>query len=160
MQLDGNGCAFLRLRHRGQMMVSCGKVDVIWLESAASKHVKRASGVDFANQKVDVAHRPESWIVVNQLRESGPLQNEQWHVRLRHGATDVLDDSCPNGPRVRVLCPPCELACPEIAWNRQPCPLDVREHERLHAVVLRGDRELLKRRHRRQSRRKPLGDRR
>ena len=49
----------------------------------------------------------------------------------------------PYGRRVRVLCPPRPEASAEVGGNRQTGPLDMREHERLHAVLFRSDRELV-----------------
>ena len=94
------------------------------------------------------------------MRERGTLQDEEWHARLRHRAADVGDHPRPDCRRVRVLRPPRREASTEIGRNRQTCPLDVREHERLHAVLFRSDRELVKRRDSRQRRREPFGDRR
>ena len=45
---------------------------------------------------------------------------------------------------MRVLRPPCPEAIAEGGGDRQACPLDVREHERLHAVICGGDREFVK----------------
>jgi hypothetical protein len=45
---------------------------------------------------------------------------------------------------VRALRSPGHQTSSEIVRNRKSCPLDVREHERLHAVVLRSDGELVK----------------
>ena len=44
---------------------------------------------------------------------------------------------------MRVLRPPRPEAITEGGGNRQTCPLDVREHERLHAVLFRSGRELV-----------------
>ena len=94
-------------------------------------------------EQVDVAHRPEPWIAVHQVRERGTLQDEEGHARLRHRAGDVGDDPRPHGRRVRVLRPPGPEAIAEGGRNIQACPLDVREHERLHAVLFRSGRELV-----------------
>ena len=94
-------------------------------------------------EQVDVAHRPEPWIAVHQMRERGTLQDEEWHPRLRHRAGDVGDDPRPDCRRVRVLRLPRPEASTEVGRNRQACPLDVREHERLHAVLFRSGRELV-----------------
>ena len=57
-------------------------------------------------EQVDVAHRPEPWIAVHQVRERGTLQDEEWHPRLRHRAGDISDHPRPDCRRVRVLRPP------------------------------------------------------
>jgi hypothetical protein len=49
----------------------------------------------------------------------------------------------PDCRRVRVLRPSRAEANTEVGRNRQTCPLDVREHERLHAVLFRSDREFI-----------------
>ena len=112
-------------------------------ESAAQQHVARTSGVGLADEQVDVAHRPEPGIAVHQVCERGALQNEKWHSRLPHRAGDVGNDSRSDGSRVCVLRPPRTKASVDVGRNLQTCPRDVREHERLHAVLFRGDRELV-----------------
>ena len=114
------------------------------LEFAAHQHVERTSGVGLADEQVDVAHRPEAWIAVHQVRERGALQDEERHARLRHRAGDVSDHRGPYGRRVRMLRPPRPEARADVGGNRETGPLDMREHERLHAVLLRSDRELVK----------------
>jgi hypothetical protein len=113
-------------------------------ESAGKQDVVRASCVGLADEQVDVAHRPEPWIAVHQMRKRGTLQDEEWHPRLRHRAVDISDDSRPDGRRVRVLDPPRQKASPEVGRNCEICPLDVREYERLHSVLFRSDREFFK----------------
>ena len=80
----------------------------------------RAAGVDFANEKVDVAHRPEPWILVHQMRERRAFQDEKWHLGLRHRVGDVRDYPRPDCRRVRVLRPPCPEATPKVVWKTKP----------------------------------------
>ena len=61
------------------------------------------------------------------------------HARVRVG--NILTFF--HGGRVRVLRLPSPKASPEAGRNRQARPLDVREHERLHAVLFCRDRELV-----------------
>ena len=89
------------------------------------------------------------------MRERRAFQDEEWHVSLRHRAGDVSDDSGADCRGVRVLHLSCEEAIAEGGWNHQAGPLDVREHERLHAVLFGSDRELVERRDGRQRRRSP-----
>ena len=113
-------------------------------EPAARQGVRRTTGVGLANQQVDVAHRPEPWIGVHQVRKRGTLQDEEWHPRPRHCADDVADHPGPDGRRVRVLRLPRPETGTEVRRNRQIGRLDVSEHERLDAVLFRCDRELVK----------------
>ena len=103
----------------------------------------RTSCVGLADQQIDVAHRPEPRILVHQMRERSALQDEERYARLRHRAGDVSDHPGPDCRRVRVLRPPRPEASTEVGRNRQTGPLDVREHERLHAVLFRSGRELV-----------------
>ena len=150
VQLDRDGRPLQRLGHPLQVVVTRRDGDAAWPESAAHQDVERTSGVGLADEQVDVAHRPEPWIAVHQMRERGTLQDEEWHLRLRHRAGDVSDHPGPDCRCVRVLRPPRPEASTEVGRNRQACPLDVREHERLHAVLFRRDRELVERRNGRQ----------
>ncbi len=113
-------------------------------ETATHQSIERTSGVGLADEQIDVAHRPKPGIAVHEMRERGTFQDEEWHVRLRHRADDVSDDAGPDCRGVRVLCPSGAKASTDAGRNRQPCPLDVREHERLHAVLFRGGHELVK----------------
>jgi hypothetical protein len=124
-------------------MVTRGNGDAAWPESAAQQDVERAPTVALADEQIDVAHRPEPWVVVHQMRERCTLQDEERDIRLRHRADDVGDHLRPDCGRVRVLRLPSPKASPEAGRNRQARPLDVREHERLHAVLFCRDRELV-----------------
>jgi hypothetical protein len=59
---------------------------------------------------------------------------------------------------MRVLRPPRSEAIVECCRDRQTGPLNMREHKRLHAVLFRSNRKLVKRRDSRQRRREPLRD--
>jgi hypothetical protein len=56
---------------------------------------------------------------------------------------DVSEYSSPDRRRVRVLRAPGAEASTEIGRNRQTCPLDVGEHQRLQAVLFCSGGELV-----------------
>src|SRR6478735_7824811 len=103
------------------------------LESALREHVERAKGVSLANEQVNVAHRAQSRVRVDEVRERGTLQDEEWHARLLHRAADLFNDPRPNCRRVCVPRAARRETSPEMIRNGEPCLLDMREHERLHA---------------------------
>ena len=80
VQLDGDGRPLQRPGHPRQVVVTRGDGGAARPEPAARQDVERTSGVGLADEQVDVAHRPEPWIGVHQVRERGPLQDEEWHA--------------------------------------------------------------------------------
>jgi len=125
-------------------MVAGGNDDAVWLEPTADQNVMCSPGVGLADEQINVAHRPESWVFVHQVRECGAFQDKDRHLGLRHRFADLGEQAHPNGSRVRMLRSPRQETSPETVRNREPCPLDVCEHERLHAVLLGGSCKFLK----------------
>ena len=114
-------------------------------EPAANKDIMRSPEIVLVDQHVDVTHRSKARIGVCQVRERGALQKQEPHARSIHRDQDVGHDPSANGAGVGVLHAASAQPIEDSGVGGQSGRADVREQERVEAVMLRGIDEFARR---------------